>query len=266
MMGLLFLVVLAWQVGALIALQLGAPQTPDFPTLDQKEKPAEIQRPHGVASHLFGQPLVAPPTKTAASLKVEMLAPTQLRLKLLGTIVSGHSAVAIIESAGVTLVVAEGEPVTKNVGLVKVFADEVIIEHRGKREKLQMEQAGERLISSVQADSVVLKALTAEQKETLQSIGQIIREQPLSVSKYIRFEPLNKQGKLNGVKIWPSEQKEVFDALGLQPGDVLLGINGQSIEEIGQGSAGWQALLERTQLELQLERNGQRLSLSVDLN
>lgn len=264
--GFLLFLILAWQLGGLLSLLLHTPQVPAMPQLAVTTIPSLATPIQASASLLFGEPApVQSLQKAPEVVNSTHLAKTQLRLKLLGTIVTAQRAVAIIESSGKTLVVAEGQEVMSGVSLLKVYAEEVVLEHRGKREKLQMEQAGKGLIAKVQ-QAASPQVLNAEDKALLQSLTQTLRAQPLSLSKYIRFQPVNQGGALSAVQIWPQEHKAVFSALGLQAGDKLKRVNGQSVADMAQDANGWQAFLEQTQFALQLERDGQLLDLTIDLN
>lgn len=261
--------ILAWLSGILISAQLQPIEIPPLP-----EPSSQVQSvspsPQGKESYLFGKPeveMVAPSQSAAADLAPEAVAATRLRLKLIGAIATADKGVAIIESSGTTLVVAEGEQVINGVDLVKVYSDQAVILHRGKHEKLQMEEATAGLISTVGGDeSAVSDELTPEHKQTLREIGEVLRQQPVSISKYIRFQPINQNGQWTAVKIWPKEQQAVFEALGFKAGDLLKSVNGRSIQDLAQEPALWQTFLNESQFELTVERNGQPVNLTVDLN
>lgn len=263
---IVFFLLLAWQLGGLLSLVLHTPQAPIMPTLAVVTSSSPTAPIQASASLLFGEPAsVQSPQKAPEAVNSAHLARTQLRLKLLGAIVTAQRAVAIIESSGKTLVVAEGQEVMSGVRLLKVYAEEVVLEHRGKREKLQMEQVGKGLIATV-AQTASPQALNVEDKVLLQNLTQTLRAQPLSLSKYIRFQPVNQGGALSAVQIWPREHEAVFRALGLQAGDKLKRVNGQSMAEMAQDANGWQTFLEQSQFALQVERDGQLLDLTIDLN
>lgn len=263
-----FLLWCAWLIGALISSQLKTIELPELPTVQVlPEKKVSAQ---GDPSYLFGKPDIEQAVLTAdRSVSPDELDQTRLKLKLIGVIVSQDKGVAIIEATGATKVVSIGEEILSGVELLKVLPDQVVILHRGKQEKLMMERSEEALIQSLSSPvspAEEASELSSDQKQTLRNIGEELRQQPVSISKYIRFQPVNEDGKWVAVKIWPRAEKEVFESIGFKAGDLLKSINGRSIQEMSQEPALWQAFLNDSRFELGVERKGQLVTLSVDLN
>lgn len=265
----LLLVLLAWQVGMLVSARMNVVDTPVLPQI--VTAPQKAVKLRGDESLLFGKPVVELTGSTAADdgLSPSDVDASRLRLKLVGAIATEGKGVAIIESAGKTLVVAEGEEIISGVDLLKVFSDQVIILNRGKREKLMMEEGGTNLFEKAVPSSKSQQpspAMSAANKATLRQIGETLRNNPVSISKYIRFQPINKGGKWVSVKLWPKSEPELFQEIGFKAGDLLKSVNGRTIEEMAQEPSLWQAFLNESQFDLTVERGGQMVDLSVDLN
>lgn len=264
----LLVVLLAWMIGSMVSTQLTPVNMPILPQISLQKTDSGPVR--GELAFLFGKPAAdATPAGQVDSTEVSPseVNATRLKLKLVGAIVSQGKGVAIIESSGATLVVKEGEEIINGVDLIKVYSDQIIILHRGKREKLLMEEATEGLFEQASSDNqVVSSSLTQEGKATLKEIGEVLRSQPVNISKYIRFQPVNENGKWVAVKIWPRTEKAVFEGIGFQAGDLLKSINGRTIDEMAQEPALWQTFLNESQFDLTVERNGKLVDLSVDLN
>ncbi|MDG6777315.1 type II secretion system protein GspC [Thiomicrorhabdus sp. zzn3] len=264
----MFLLWCAWLIGDLISSQLQTIERPELPTV--QVLPEKKVSTEGEPSYLFGKPDVEQTAlATDRSVSPDELDQTRLKLKLIGVIVSQDKGVAIIEASGTTKVVSEGEEILSGVELLKVLPDQVVILHRGKQEKLMMERSEAALMQTLSAQSsptAEASDLSYDQKQTLRNIGEELRQQPVSISKYIRFQPINEDGKWVAVKIWPRAEKEVFESIGFKAGDLLKSINGRSIHEMSQEPALWQAFLNDSRFELGVERKGQLVTLSVDLN
>lgn len=264
------LVLLAWQVGVLATSRLNVVEKPALPQISVVSQKAVKVRDEEFL--LFGKPEVN--SAQPADLADEGLSPSEvdasrLRLKLVGAIATEGKGVAIIESSGETLVIGEGEEVLKGVDLLKVFSDQVIILNRGKREKLMMEEGGSDLFEKAGSSTKEpqgSKDISPEHKATLRQIGENLRSNPVSISKYIRFQPINKDGKWVAVKVWPKSEPELFKTIGFEAGDLLKSVNGRSIEEMAQEPSLWQAFLNESQFDLTVERDGRMVDLSVDLN
>lgn len=266
---LFLLAVLAWQIGKHATLLLTSPVVPQLPVIAvEKSAPVSVS---GDPSYLMGRPdvIAQKPTRPALSTdSVAKVSKTRLNLKLLGVIDLPKRGVAIIKSSGKTLVVAEGEEIIKGVELLEVFADQVMISHRGKREKLMMESAAKGLIESGSGKraSASAQSLSARDAQSLQAIGQTLRQSPLSISKYVRFKPIGKQGSWTAVKIWPKSNITLFRNLGLKSGDLIKEVNGRTIQQMSQQPALWQEFLNGSQVELTVERRGRSIQLAIDLN
>ena len=89
-----------------------------------------------------------------------------------------------------------------------------------------------------------------------------LQRQPLKavreISSIARPRPLYHQGKIQGVEVQPQgnqANQALFRALGLQSGDIILGINGLSVEQVMHDPAQQAALLGADQLQVRIKRN-----------
>ena len=264
----LLVIFLAWQVGQSSSLLLKSPLVPELPVLSVQS--TSIKTVEGERSYLMGKPdkTLSNQKPISDSKPVSEIANTRLKLKLLGVIDVEGAGVAIIQSSGQTLVVSEGEQIVKGVDLIEVYSDQVVISHRGKRERLVMEALTKGLIesSSVSSSSALSSNLTAENTQALKEVGETLRKSPISISKYIRFKPIGKNGSWSAVKIWPKSNADLFNSIGFKSGDLIKAVNGRTIQEMSLEPSLWQTFLNESQFELTIERQGGTVNLSVDLN
>ena len=262
------LALVAWLVGQNASLFLQNPVAPPLPVLSVQS--SSVKPIQGTPSYLMGKPdAKALQTSLEASEPVSEMTDTRLKLTLMGVIDVDGAGVAIIQSSGQTLVVGEGEEIVKGVDLIEVYADQVVISHRGKRERLMMEELTKGLIESASSGvttSAVASELNEKEAAALKEIGETLRKSPISISKYVRFKPIGKNGNWTAVKVWPKSNPELFNAIGFISGDLVKAVNGRSIQEMAQEPGLWQTFLNESQFELTVDRQGSSVTLSVNLN
>ncbi|MBN2865079.1 MAG: hypothetical protein JXK16_03660 [Thiotrichales bacterium] len=262
------LALVAWLVGQNASLFLQNPVAPPLPVLSVQS--SSVKPIQGTPSYLMGKPdAKALQTSLEASEPVSEMTDTRLKLTLKGVIDVDGAGVAIIQSSGQTLVVGEGEEIVKGVDLIEVYADQVVISHRGKRERLMMEELTKGLIESASngvTTSAVASELNEKEAAALKEIGETLRKSPISISKYVRFKPIGKNGNWTAVKVWPKSNPELFNAIGFISGDLVKAVNGRSIQEMAQEPGLWQTFLNESQFELTVDRQGSSVTLSVNLN
>lgn len=228
-----------------------------MPTIgNSTENEVRVQRVSPV--YLFG-------TKTATVEKPIVkqqseLKQSKLNLKLLGILMAPSMSVAIINKSGQSNSYALGEEIQRNVVLKEVHADYVILSNRGLLEKLEMLKA-ENLFSS----NNDTQELSQVQVAKLSKVKETALKNPVSIMRYVRFQNMVRNGKIESVKVWPRQEKEIFNALGFNAGDELLSVNGQAIDKLAKSPTLWQGLLKQSQFELTIKRKGQEMPLSVEL-
>lgn len=268
------LVMVAWLSGQAASLLLHSPTSPTLPVsaspLESKTlSSATSQNSLGDPVYLMGKPdIKALQAVMGKPEPISDIASTRLKLTLMGVIEVSGAGVALIKSAGKTLVVGVGEEIIKGVDLVEVYADQVVISHRGKHEKLTMESLSKGLIEASSSNRATFRAgsLTPENASALKEVGETLRKSPVAISRYVRFKALGQNGNWTAVKIWPKSDVTLFEGVGFKSGDLITAVNGRSIQEMAQEPSLWQAFLNESQFELTVERQGRPLVLSVDLN
>jgi general secretion pathway protein C len=97
-------------------------------------------------------------------------------------------------------------------------------------------------------------------------LRQQIEKQPQTLSHYLRMRPYSANGKLEGYRVYPGSQPELFERSGLQPGDVITRINGIALDS-GLGTMKAMAQLRHMQgtVQLNVRRHGQPVHLTLHL-
>jgi general secretion pathway protein C len=72
------------------------------------------------------------------------------------------------------------------------------------------------------------------------------------------------EGKVVGFRVTPGKDRATFEALGLQPGDVVTDINGTVLNDPSQGLQVFESLGESTQANVTVLREGTPQVIVVD--
>jgi len=226
------------------------------------EQPAALPRKEPIP--LLRSPFL-PPSHTEASGKEAV--PTSANLKLWGTI-TGHD--------GLIRAVIETEP-DKRQHLVKIgewigefrileiYRDRVILLLSGaQRQVLPMQQwqnagpspgsASESAALSTGSSSPNRIAVKRTQiDEAIQNINALMKQ--------VRIVPNFTEGKPDGLALSGVMTGSFFSALGLQSGDILLGVDGKPIQSADDALKIYTGMKTANRLQLNIRRNGREETL-----
>ncbi|BBP45046.1 hypothetical protein THMIRHAS_04190 [Thiosulfatimonas sediminis] len=219
-------------------------------------------------SFLLGQVQVQPSLVEAEPNKpqvddLENLQSTQLNIKLTGILYTPNDAVAVIEEGRNTLVLRAAEELRPQVQIEQIEPTFVVLNNRGKLEKLQLQESDIPQSPAGTANDVAPSM--ALDPEKLAKIRSDVKKTPLALNRYVRFRNLNRDGKMYALQVWPRQERELFEGLGFKSGDKILAVDGVSVGDMGQDPKQFQQLLQKSQFRLQIERSGQLQDLFVSL-
>ncbi len=257
------LCILAWSLGKLFVGFLEVPVQVSQPELTAPNTSLSAVNNTLIIppSYLLGRPEELLTQKVIES--PELINKSRLNLKLIGLLKHPLKSVAVIEVGGKTRVFAVGEEVQVDVELIEVGANFAVISNRGQHEKLELKAAPNILNNSYSGEESA--DITGAQSEKLSLIKEQVKNSPLSILGYVRYEFFNEKGEPAMIKVWPKQEAALFTALGFQPGDLLKVVNGHSIDELLSNPALWQALLSETSLSVVIDRQGVEQALSVEM-
>ena len=241
-----------------------------------------------VAWHLFGEvgeapvdmPLPEESRQASARDGIEEGAKeTRLQLTLRGIVSSTEDGLgyAIIESNNQQDVYAVEDklPVSGEVTLAKVMPQQVVLDNGGTYELLVLYEE-----STLGGKSPALPAAintpalpqAAEQRNDSQttSLAQSYRERlysnPQSLAEVVRISAVREGSTMRGYRISPGTDAAQFAQLGFKAGDVVTGINGVSLDNPANTMVLYNSLRTAGEVVFELERGGQPLTLSVNLD
>jgi len=266
---LTLVVLLAWILGQLLMQSL---HVADAPSFDRKMiQKLEQQVARGTPSLIFGEPDEVKVEKPKVD--VTEIKKSRLNVTLVGVIDLGNKGVAILKKGNKDILVAEGEEIQRGVQLIDILPTQVIIDNQGKREKLELIDIAKQVL--VQDASPASRrattppsesSLSNRQKRQVSGIMNDLKKKPSQIAKFIRFEPLFENGRIEQIKIWPKSDKALFKSLGLEAGDSLISINGSSVDHISRQPKILQRVLKSEQFDMVVMRDGGEIALSINLN
>lgn len=185
---------------------------------------------------------------------------TSLSLQLFGVRqdqASGRGSAIIALPDGTQRSFAVGDEIMPGVTLTAVAFDNVTISRAGAAEQLFMDQskgapaAAPGAVAPPAAAPGLVPAAPVVQIPTV-----VVPPPPSPLASQISLEPRLNGGKLTGVTLSPQGGGEAFRAAGLQPGDVLISVDGRRITSAEQLGGLRDQLATGRGASVQVERGG----------
>jgi type II secretion system protein C len=242
---------------AALVLWGGNPSTghePDLKHNARVARSAAIDVSRIVAAHMFGVSTADPAAQDPAN-------PGQstVELLLVGTLAAADpkQGLAIINSGGRATIYRVGDTVA-DAALHSVFRDYIVLRRGGILETLAFPlwRLGDGK-SSAQSSPSGAQPDSAEEPAF----------QQLSVASVLRgVTAVAPGGKIRGVRIFPTGIGHEFGQSGLHDGDLVVAINGASLEnqDKGAGQAIFNSIKTSSQTTVTVERNGVRRDITVN--
>ncbi|RUO29844.1 type II secretion system protein GspC [Aliidiomarina sedimenti] len=226
--------------------------------------------------YLFGDRVAA----AEADAEVLDAPETTLNVRLVGLVASvdPERSAAIIEQSGTQRTYIIGERIgNSRATLDAVFPDRVILDNGGRREALYIEgrdgsEAQLRMPASpaAQVNQSENESTRSEQvdlsanQELLEAVSNV-RENPSELLEIINVSPVRNGQQLTGYRLSPRQNRALFDALGLQPGDIALAINGFDLTEPSEALAAMNELQDATRAIVQVQRGNNIIDLELQV-
>jgi general secretion pathway protein C len=268
---LLLVIAIGWQVARVAWLLVPGPATPELPPVAAQPRAAEPAAGSTPSvdritnAHLFGVPGAV--EEDGPALAAQEDAPdTQLNLELRGTIAATEEsrALAIIaDRAGNEKVYFIGDAVPGGATLHAVQLDRVLLRRAGRLEALRLPRSDESPAPRRAAAPAPSRTPTVAPRAAA-TIQQVVSQNPASLTEIIRPQPVFKDGRQQGYRIYPGRQRQEFAQLGLRPGDLVTQINGMALDDPSRGMEIFRGLADATSVTLTVERNGQVEMLTLD--
>jgi general secretion pathway protein C len=215
-----------------------------------------------VNSRLFGEPSV-----TAAPIVEAVVdAPeTTLSLTLTGILdedqdgIAGQAIISSNRGQEKTYRIGDAIENTDGATLHSVDADRVLLNRAGRLVTLRLPK--ELTASTGRAAAPMLPPAMTQPSGSLR---QVISENASRLSDIIRLAPHVQEGQVVGFRINPGRDRAAFEALGLQPGDIVTDINGTVLDDPSQGLQVFESLGESSQANVTVLREGAPQVIVID--
>jgi general secretion pathway protein C len=212
------------------------------------------------SAHLFGELAADAPMPVVEQ---EDAPDTQLSLELRGTITAteGPRALAIIaERGGAERIFFVGDAVPGGATLHAVHPDRVLLRRGARLEALRLPQASE----APMARRAATQPRAAAPPARAASVQDVIQQGAANLTEVIRPQPVFKDGRQQGYRVYPGRQRQQFAQLGLRPGDLITQINGMALDDPARGMEIFRSLADATSVTVTVDRNGQIEMLTLN--
>lgn len=225
--------------------------------------------------NLFGDVHAQPRVES----KVTDAPQTRLNLTLTGVVTSTEQdqGAAIVENQGNQETYGLGEKILgTNATLKEVYVDRVIIRNNSANETLMLDgldyaqvQAKNRPIISPAMKRPTSPTQPTQRHVTLSEevldATRSLQQRPASFTDFIAVSPHRPEGELKGYRVSPGNKPELFNAAGLQTGDIITEINGLDLTDMQQSVEAMSELRQAQSLQITVNRDHELLTLYLDL-
>lgn len=264
---------LSWQLAAPMLIHESARSTSVIP--EQRAPKPSLSRDHSRTGNeiaLFGQAAGSASTPESSQLEAAPVTTLSLILKGIIAIQPMRSALAIIADKGGNneQLYGLGDQIPGNASIREIHADRVIISRGGVLETMFLEgsQPAEKskpAAGSIRGASTRGNANISPRGDgTNYQIEQDYWEERLAdlpgISREVGVEIYKENDKQRGYKLLSAQGSRLLNSLGLQPGDILLSVNGRPMTSVQDGLAAYQQIRKGGRIQIEIIRNGKRES------
>jgi len=209
-----------------------------------------------VDAHLFGEQQAAVDAAAAPQ--------TQMNLVLAGTWATEDPTKGfafIGESANAARMYEVGKPVRPGTVLHSVYPEYVLLDTNGKRESLRLPRLSTANLMGQVAQTPPRPATT----QAVDNLRRMAESNPAAFSEIVRPQPVFANGVQRGYRVYPGRNRQQFAKLGLQPGDLVLSINGTPLDDPQRGMEIFNTIGTSDRVTVTVERNGQPQDLTLNM-
>lgn len=260
-LAVVLVVAIAWQLVQLTWLLLERRAPADTSDLTIAPPPVAAAR-KGIdvqaiaTAHLFGTP-------QAEQTAPEDAPATQINLVLSAVFAANDptKGLAVIgESPQAAKVYAVGATVRPGTRLHSVYLDRVILDRNGNLETLSLPRPSTAGIAITRSAA----APRAGGNQFADNLRRIAETNPTAFAEVVRPQPVFANGVQRGYRVYPGRNRQQFAKLGLQPGDLVLSINGTPLDDPQRGMEIFNTIGTSDRVSVTVERNGQSQELTLN--
>ena len=209
---------------------------------------------------------------------------TRLALVLTGIVASTDDGLgsAVIKGGNREQVYAVGDqlPVSGKVTLAKVTPRQVVIDNAGTYELIKLYEGPGLVVPTRAAAASRPDPATRTGPQSLEDgavadaeararmagrYRQQLYDAPETLTQIVSIAPVRDGGSVIGYRVMPGADHAAFEATGFKSGDVVTGVNGLALNDASNTLKLYQLMKDADQATFELDRNGESVTLSVDL-
>jgi len=213
-------------------------------------------------------------------LDIENLKPTDLKLKLFGTVTGDiNKAYAVIEETERKHqnLYRIGDTI-QNASIKMILREKVILRVNGKDEILGIEEVPSGSRDSGRPSSIASrrsqKKRPFKRSSTADSQNITLDRSKIEsavknvndLMKNVRIQPHFTDGQPDGFRLTGVRPNSFFSNMGLKSGDVITGVDGKKIESVDDAFKLYQGLQSSSNIQLQLKRKGQQKNINYKID
>ena len=198
-------------------------------------------------------------------LDIESLTPTDLKLKLHGTVTGDEKeAYAVIEDTAARRqnLYKIGDAI-QNATLKMILREKVVLHVNGKDEVLGIEKVREERKTGRSPERA--RASTSRNITIKRSQIDTALQDVNTLMKQVRIQPHFKDGKPDGLRLTGVRPNSIFYKMGLKSGDIIMGVDGRNIESVDDALKFYQSLQSASRVQLQLKRRGRPKTIEYNI-
>jgi len=178
-------------------------------------------------------------------------------------------------------VVAVGEKIERAT-LEEVYPRYVVINNGGKRERIELPKPAIASTGSVaSASRTATPATSAEPQpspsadsgavdvsqlpQTPGALRDYMVRNPSTMQQLMDVRPFRQNGRVVGYKLNPKQDASLMRNFGIEPGDVVVALNGVKLDNQRRGLKALRQLVTAQQVDMTLLRNGAEIPVSISL-
>lgn len=190
---------------------------------------------------------------------------------LLGTVVAGEKSLALMQSEGEFAIFHLGEQLPDGGTVGKIFRNYIQIRERDKSiSKVEIVEddkvKSSRPFVKKASNTKEVKKIDDRHWIVSQKTAEATRENLSAELRLAQMQPRISNGKTDGFIIRRLKRKSILNKLGLKRGDVILNINDIPLDGPESGLQIFQQLREARMINLGVERKGEAMTFTYELN
>lgn len=258
-LSVILVLAIAWQLVQLTWMLLEPSPPEDLgplpPASATQARPKGVDVQAIVNARLFGSAQNVEPTQGPTR-------ETQLPLVLSAVFAAQEpeKGLAVIgDSAQQAKVYSVGDTVRSGTKLHSVYADRVVLDSSGTLETLALPKR-----NAVPLNVSRTPPPAAQNNQFAENLRQIAQTNPAAFAEIVRPQPVFANGVQRGYRVYPGRNRQQFAKLGLQPGDLVLAINGTPLDDPQRGMEIFNTISSSDRVQVTVERNGEPQELTLN--